>query len=141
MKAGNFTKNKRSSRPNVFCQKGVLRNFAEFTGKHLCQGLSKACNFIKIEILTHVFSCKFCKISKNTFSYRAPPVTAFKWTLTQSWLFICCITKLKKKIFLKKYLWFLQNIHYLQKKMFSYGKKDLKWKSFLLKKTFLQRKI
>ena len=26
-----------SSRPKVFCKKGVLRNFAKFTGKHLCQ--------------------------------------------------------------------------------------------------------
>ena len=26
-----------SSRPKVFCQKGVFRNFAKFTGKHLCQ--------------------------------------------------------------------------------------------------------
>ena len=29
----------RSSRPDVLCQKGVLRHFAKFTGKHLCQGL------------------------------------------------------------------------------------------------------
>ena len=29
----------RSSRPEVFCKKGVLRNFAKFTRKHLCQGL------------------------------------------------------------------------------------------------------
>ena len=29
----------RSSRPEVFCQKGVLRNFAKFIGKHLCQSL------------------------------------------------------------------------------------------------------
>ena len=29
----------RSSRPDAFCQKGVLRNFAKFTGKHLCQSL------------------------------------------------------------------------------------------------------
>ena len=29
----------RSSRPDVFCEKSVLRNFAKFTGKHLCQGL------------------------------------------------------------------------------------------------------
>ena len=29
----------RSSRPEVFCRKGVLRNFAKFTGKHLCQSL------------------------------------------------------------------------------------------------------
>ena len=26
----------RSSCPEVFCKKGVLRNFAKFTGKHLC---------------------------------------------------------------------------------------------------------
>ena len=29
----------RSSRQEVFCKKGVLENFAKFTGKHLCQGL------------------------------------------------------------------------------------------------------
>ena len=30
----------------------------------------KACNFIKKETLAQVFSCEFCEISKNTFSYR-----------------------------------------------------------------------
>ena len=29
----------RSSRQEEFCNKGVLRNFAKFTGKHLCQSL------------------------------------------------------------------------------------------------------
>ena len=29
----------RSSRPEVFCKKGVIRNFAKFTRKHLCQSL------------------------------------------------------------------------------------------------------
>ena len=29
----------RSSRPEVFCKRGVLRNFAKFAGKHLCQSL------------------------------------------------------------------------------------------------------
>ena len=29
----------RTSRPEVFCKKGVLRNFTKFTGKHLCQSL------------------------------------------------------------------------------------------------------
>ena len=29
----------RSSRPEVFCKKGVLRHFAKFTRKHLCQSL------------------------------------------------------------------------------------------------------
>ena len=30
---------RRSSRPEVFYKKGVLRNFTKFTGKHLCQSL------------------------------------------------------------------------------------------------------
>ena len=29
----------KSSRPEVFCKKGVPRNFAKFTGKHLCHSL------------------------------------------------------------------------------------------------------
>ena len=58
----------RSSRPEVFCKKGVLRNFAKFTGKHLCQSL-----FFKKETLVQIFSCKFCEISKNIFFYRTPP--------------------------------------------------------------------
>ena len=28
-----------SSRPDVFCKRGALRNFTKFTGKHLCQSL------------------------------------------------------------------------------------------------------
>ena len=60
----------RSSHPGVFCRKGVLRNFAKFTGKHLCQSLF----FNKKETLVQVFSCEFCEISKNTFSYRTPLV-------------------------------------------------------------------
>ena len=31
--------NIRSSRPEMFCKKGVLRNIAKFTGKQLCQSL------------------------------------------------------------------------------------------------------
>ena len=63
--------------PEVFLRKGVLRNLARSTGKHLCQSL---CfnrvyfkvylyfnnNFIKIETLAQVFSWEFCEISKNT---------------------------------------------------------------------------
>ena len=29
----------RSRRPEVFCKKGVLKNFTKFTGKQLCQSL------------------------------------------------------------------------------------------------------
>ena len=31
----------RGNRPKVFCKKGVLENFAKFTGKHLCWSLKK----------------------------------------------------------------------------------------------------
>ena len=48
---------KRSSRPEVFCKKDVLRNIAKFTEKHLCQSLFF--NKVKKESLTQVFSCGF----------------------------------------------------------------------------------
>ena len=49
---------------------GVLRNFAKFTGKKLCQSLF----FIKKETLAQVFLCEVCKVFKNTF------LTDFLWT-------------------------------------------------------------
>ena len=43
-----------SSRPEVFCKKGVLRNFLKFTGEHLCQSLF-CC---RPTTLAQVFSCE-----------------------------------------------------------------------------------
>ena len=62
----------RSSLPDVFCKKGVLKNFANFTGKHLCQSLF----YIKKGTLAQVFSWKFCEIFEIIFFYRTPPVAA-----------------------------------------------------------------
>ena len=59
----------RSSHQRCSLRKGVLRNFAKFTGKH---SFLRACNFIKKQTLAQVFSCEFCETSKNTF-YRTPP--------------------------------------------------------------------
>ena len=63
-------------------KKGVPRNFTKFT-ENTCARVffliklqAKACNFIKKETLAQVFSCEFCETSKNTFSYRTPPVAA-----------------------------------------------------------------
>ena len=62
--------------------KDVLRKFAKFTGKHLCQSLFF--NFIKKKTLAQVFSCEFCGISKNTFLQRTPLVAASEfWCLTE----------------------------------------------------------
>ena len=46
----------RSSRPELFCKKGVLKNFAKFTGVSSGTGVS----------------CEFCKILKKTFFRKTP---------------------------------------------------------------------
>ena len=70
----------RSSHRRCSVKKVVFRNFAKFTGKHLCQSIFfnkvEAWNFIKKETLAQMFSCEFCEISKNTFFHRTPLVAA-----------------------------------------------------------------
>ena len=64
-------------------EKGILRNFAIFTGKYLCQrfffdkvaGLRPATLFKK-ESLAQVFFCEFWEISKNIFFKGIPLVAA-----------------------------------------------------------------
>ena len=89
-----FFKAVRSSRPEVFSKKGVLRIFAKFTGKHLCQSL-----FLNKETLAEVFSCDFCKI----FSYRTP-LTPF---LTEHlwWLLLLSLNHSFSSVFFP--VWFL----------------------------------
>ena len=72
----------KNSRPVVFCKKVVLRNFAKFTGKHLCQSLF----LLKKGLWHRCFPVKFCKISKTTFSYRRPLVAASaRFSLYNPW--------------------------------------------------------
>ena len=73
----------RNSRPEVFRNKGVLRSFAKFKGKHLGQSLFfnkvaglRPATLLKKETLAQVFSCEFCEISKNTFLQNTPGATA-----------------------------------------------------------------
>ena len=65
----------RSSHLRCSVRQSVPRNFAKFTGKHLCQSLFfnkvvdlRPVTLLKEKTLAHLFSCKFCKISKNTFN-------------------------------------------------------------------------
>ena len=70
----------RSSRPEVFYKKDVLKNFLKFLGKRMYQsfflnkvaGLKQACNSIKKETLALVFHCEFCEILKSTFLQNTP---------------------------------------------------------------------
>ena len=58
---------------------------AETVAKTCFVKKSEACNFIEIESLPQVFACESCKISKNTFCYRTPPVAASE-TVVLSWM-------------------------------------------------------
>ena len=68
----------RSSCPEVFCKKGVLRNFGKFTGKHLCLSLlliklqASGLQLYKEETLAQVFFCEFCEISTPFFTEHLP---------------------------------------------------------------------
>ena len=55
----------RSSRSQIFFKIGVLKNFAYFTGKHLCW--SEACNCIKKRLQHGCFPVKSAKFLRSSF--------------------------------------------------------------------------
>ena len=69
----------RSSRLQIFLKIGILKSFANFTGKHLCWSLflknlqAEGLQLHEKRLQLRYFPLKF---AKNTFSYRTPPVTA-----------------------------------------------------------------
>ena len=61
--------------------KKVFLEISQNSHENTCARVSfliklQACNVIKKETLAQVFSCEFCEIPKNAFSYRTPPVAA-----------------------------------------------------------------
>ena len=80
----------RSSRQEVFCKKGVLRNLAKFTGKHLCQSL----------ILNKVTILRPAALFKKRFWHSCFPVNFAKFLRTH---------------FFAEHLWWLLLIVKLQK--------------------------
>ena len=59
----------RSSRPEVFCRKGVLRNIAKFAGKHPCRSLffNKAAGLLKKRLRHWCFLVNFAKFLRTPF--------------------------------------------------------------------------
>ena len=64
----------RSSSPEVFYKKGVLRNFAKLTGKHLCQSLFfnkvaglRPATLLKRRLWHRCFLVNFLKFLRTTF--------------------------------------------------------------------------
>ena len=54
----------KSSRPEVFCKKGVLKNFVKFTEKHLCWSLffNKVTGLRTESLFKKGLCCEFCEI-------------------------------------------------------------------------------
>ena len=98
----------RSSRPEVFCTEGVLKNFAKFTGKHLSQSLFfnkvpdlRPATLFK-DRLRHRCFPKFYKFFENTFFYRTPAVAASEVYFSSHQVNIVCKYKLNRKPTMKQ---------------------------------------
>ena len=63
----------------MFCEKGVLRNFAKFTGKHLCQSLRSA-TLLKKRLWHRCFPVNFVKFIRASFF-----TEHLWWLLLQFW--------------------------------------------------------
>ena len=73
----------KSSRPEVFCEKGVLKNFTKVTGKHLCQGLffnkvadQRPATLLKKRLWNRCFPVNFVKFLRTPIFFRTPMVAA-----------------------------------------------------------------
>ena len=68
----------RDSRPEVFYKKGVLRSFAKFTGKHLCQSLffNKVAGLTPATLLRKRLLRRCFPVNFANFSYRTPSADA-----------------------------------------------------------------
>ena len=76
--------NFRSSRPQVFSKKGVLRNFEKFTECLFFNKVAglRVATLSKKRLWHGCFPVNFCEVSKNTFSYRNTSGGCF-WNFTK----------------------------------------------------------
>ena len=99
----------RSSCLKLLCEKCASKSFRKIhrkTGKHLCHSL-----FFSKEDPTQVSSCEFCKIFKNTSSYRKPPMAGS--TSPRTWIFARrkqTLTNIPNKRFPKRFSKILKKI-------------------------------
>ena len=72
----------RRNRLEVFCKKGVLRNFEKFTGKHLCQSLlfNKVAGIRPVTLLKERLWHRCFPVNFLNF-LRTPSVTEHNWQL------------------------------------------------------------
>ena len=79
--------NDRSIRQEVSCKRGVLKNFAKFTGKHMCRScfLNKTAGFRPAILLqksfrNRCFPLNFVRFLRSPIFYRTPQVAAIEMT-------------------------------------------------------------
>ena len=89
---------------------------------------SKVCNFIKKETLAQVFSCEFCKISKNIFLHRAFLVAASEESIVDSKYFSFHLLSDQSVLIyeLKNWIYELQRIYFCGKLNLNMLKTSLK---------------
>ena len=83
----------RSSYPEVSCKKGVLRNFAKFAGKHLCQCLF----FNQVAVLRLYWKRNLWTLLKETFMF------------SRHRCFAVNFAKFIRTPFIREHLWWLLN--------------------------------
>ena len=76
----------------VFCEKGVFRSFAKFTGKHLCQSLfliisrPQPVTLLKTRLWHRCFPVNFAKFQRTRF-----PTEHLRWLLLNCIRFVKCM--------------------------------------------------
>ena len=104
----------RSSCPEVFCDKGVLRNFAKFAGKHLCQSLFfnkvaglRPATLLKKRLRHMCFPLNFAKFRRTFFVAEHLQWLLLKFLRLSTWSNIA----LKKFLVLQLFHGFLASSH------------------------------
>ena len=106
----------KSSHQRCSIIKGVLRNFAKFTGKHLCQSLffnkfaGLPATLLK-KTLVQVFSCKFAKFQRTPFlsTEHLPWLLLFiyflKLLLTNFSIFLIAVASVEESVICNRHFW------------------------------------
>ena len=91
----------KKSRPEVFCKKGVLENFARFTGKYLCRSICfnnvaglRPAALLKRRSWHRCVPVNFATFSRTSFLYNTyggcfciqKPVKYLRWSFYQKYL-------------------------------------------------------
>ena len=107
--------------PEVFCEKGVLRNFAKLTGKNVCQSLVfnklaglRSATLLKKTLWHRCFPVNFVKFLRTTFFHRTPLVTASAFYVTSLLRYIRCFQGVSKETScMKCFKWILGDSKFL----------------------------